>query len=191
MAVRCNVSSKRSNSVMGVHNCVHGPRAYRLGLVMGQHIDIIAIYRRHRYYRASPGPTATHCSSCLCRCCYFSSTVHRSYHRNWLADWLIDGCMHHGWMDWMDWLPRPIDLFIYLFVCLFVCLFLCQQDYEKTAGPICMKFSGKVWSDHGTTWLHFWSIPRNRTMRNTGTGFVVLSHHSLLNDWFFIHSSID
>jgi len=21
------------------------------------------------------------------------------------------------------------------------------------AGPICMKFSEKVWSDHGTTWL--------------------------------------
>jgi len=25
------------------------------------------------------------------------------------------------------------------------------QHYEQTAGPICMKFSGKVWSDHGTT----------------------------------------
>ena len=37
------------------------------------------------------------------------------------------------------------------FLCLFLCLFLCQQHYEKTAGPICMKFSGKVWSDHGTT----------------------------------------
>ena len=57
-----------------------------------------------------------------------------------------------------------ISLFIYLFVSLFVCLFLCLQDYEKTAGPICMKFSGKVWSDHGTTWLHFWSIPRNRAV---------------------------
>jgi len=33
----------------------------------------------------------------------------------------------------------------------FVSLFLCQQHYEKTAGPICMKFSGNVWSDHGTT----------------------------------------
>jgi len=40
-------------------------------------------------------------------------------------------------------------------------LFLCQQDYEKTAGPICMKFSGKVWSDHGTTWLNFGSMPRS------------------------------
>ena len=38
------------------------------------------------------------------------------------------------------------DRFLYLFLC----LFLCQQDYEKTAGPICMKFSDKVWSDHGT-----------------------------------------
>ena len=33
----------------------------------------------------------------------------------------------------------------------FLSFFLCQQHYEKMAGPICMKFSGKVWSDHGTT----------------------------------------
>ena len=39
-----------------------------------------------------------------------------------------------------------------------ISLVLCQQHYEKTAGPICMKFSGKVWSDHGTTWLNFGSI---------------------------------
>ena len=32
-----------------------------------------------------------------------------------------------------------------------ISLFLCQQHYEKTAGPICMKFSGKVLSDHGRT----------------------------------------
>ena len=43
----------------------------------------------------------------------------------------------------------------------FLSLFLCQQRYEKTAGPICMKLSGKVWSDHGTTWLHFGSIRVN------------------------------
>ena len=40
-------------------------------------------------------------------------------------------------------------------------MFLCQQHYKKTAGPICMKFSGKVWSDHGTTWLNFGSIRIN------------------------------
>jgi len=40
--------------------------------------------------------------------------------------------------------------FFCFFVSLFLCLFLCQQHYEKTAGPICMKFSGKVWSDHET-----------------------------------------
>jgi len=39
-----------------------------------------------------------------------------------------------------------------------ISLFLCQQHCKKTAGPICMKFSGKVWSDYGTTWLHFGSI---------------------------------
>ena len=44
-----------------------------------------------------------------------------------------------------------LSFFLCLFVSLFVSLFLCQQDYEKTAGPICMKFSGKVWSDDGTT----------------------------------------
>ena len=33
----------------------------------------------------------------------------------------------------------------------FLSLFLCQQHYEKTAGPICKKFSAMVWSDHGTT----------------------------------------
>jgi len=29
------------------------------------------------------------------------------------------------------------------------------------AGPICTKFSGKVWSDHGTTWLNFGSVRVN------------------------------
>jgi len=54
-------------------------------------------------------------------------------------------------------LPRPrycrdgVLFSIDFFVCFFLYLFLCQQDYEKTAGPICMKFSGKVWIDHGTT----------------------------------------
>ena len=57
---------------------------------------------------------------------------------------------------------------------------LCQQHYKQTARPICMKFSGNVWSNHATTWLHFWPIPRNRVMHNTGTGLVVFSHHSLL-----------
>ena len=42
-------------------------------------------------------------------------------------------------------------------------LFQCQQDYEKTAGPIYMKFSGKVWT---VEWpwddlIKFWSIRIN------------------------------
>jgi len=44
-----------------------------------------------------------------------------------------------------------LSFFLSFFVCMYVSLFLCQQDYEKTAGPISMKFSGKAWSDHGTT----------------------------------------
>ena len=47
------------------------------------------------------------------------------------------------------------------FLSFFLFLFLCQQHYEKTAGLICMKFSEKVWSDHGTTGLHFGSIRVN------------------------------
>jgi len=43
----------------------------------------------------------------------------------------------------------------------FLSLLHCQQYYEKTAGPICMKFSGKVWNDHGTIWLNFGSIRVN------------------------------
>ena len=50
---------------------------------------------------------------------------------------------------------------ISFFLSLFIYLFLCQQHYKKTAGPICMKFSGKVWSDHGTTWFNFGSVRVN------------------------------
>jgi len=65
------------------------------------------------------------------------------------------------------------DRFLYLFicfiVCLFVCLFLCFFASKITAGLICMKFSGKVWSDHGTIWLQLWSIPRNRAIPRCAT----------------------
>jgi len=59
-----------------------------------------------------------------------------------------------------------LSFFLSLYVCIFVSLFLCQQDYEKTAGPICMKFSRKVWSDHGTTWFNFGSIRVNGSPQN-------------------------
>ena len=68
-----------------------------------------------------------------------------------------------------DGILFSIDFFVCLFVYSFPSLFLCQQYYEKTAGPICMKLSRKVWSYHGATWLHFWSIPRNRTMQRCAT----------------------
>jgi len=48
-----------------------------------------------------------------------------------------------------------------------VCLssVVCDVLYSgETAGPICVKFSGKMWSDHGTTWLHFGSVRVNRAM---------------------------
>ena len=71
--------------------------------------------------------------------------------------------------------PSPIDRgtgycfrSIYLFISLFLCFFV-SKITRKLAGPICMKFSGKVWSDPGTTWLHFLSIPRNRAMPRCST----------------------
>jgi len=49
----------------GSRQCLRGPRARKLGIVMGQHNDIIAIYRRHQYHRAFAGPAATHGCSCV------------------------------------------------------------------------------------------------------------------------------
>ena len=97
----------------------------------------------------------------------------------------------------------------------FLSLFHCQQHYEKTDGPICMKFSGKdVWSDHGTTWLNFGSIRVNGSAgqrsicllspaiaQRTGVkksvsfarwqqgGVCCASHHSLLFSYLFIFMS--
>ena len=46
-----------------------------------------------------------------------------------------------------------------------------------------MKFSGKVWSDHGTTWLHFRSVRRNYAMPRYATRgrlFIsVMGHYKL------------
>ena len=61
--------------------------------------------------------------------------------------------------------------------CLFISLFLCQQHYEKTAGPICMKFSEKVCSDHGTTWFNFGSIRVNGSAGRRSI-FVITGHSS-------------
>ena len=51
---------------------------------------------------------------------------------------------------------RTISFFISLFLCLF---------------QICMKFSGKVWSNHGTTWFNFGS------MRVNGSAGQVFCYH--------------
>jgi len=46
--------------------CARAWCVYNLGLVMGQHVQIIEIYWRHRYCHAFPGPTAPRgCSCCL------------------------------------------------------------------------------------------------------------------------------
>ena len=65
VAIRRKVSSNSSSSD-GAYMTGHmgTVRICKLGLMMGQHVDIIAIYRRHRYYRVFPGPTATRCCSC-------------------------------------------------------------------------------------------------------------------------------
>ena len=59
------------------------------------------------------------------------------------------------------------------------------QHYEQTAGPMCMKLLGKVWTvewpwDDVIQFLVSSEKPRDAAMRNMGMGFVVLLHHSLL-----------
>jgi len=61
------------------------------------------------------------------------------------------------------------------FLCFFVCIFV-SKHYEKTAGPIYMKFSGNVWSDHGTTWFNFESIRINGSA--VRRSFVITSRSS-------------
>jgi len=51
----------------------------------------------------------------------------------------------------------------------------------ETAGLICMKFSGKLWSDYGTTSLHFGSIQVNRAM------LISLSTTLRENGWTDLH----
>jgi len=67
---------------------------------------------------------------------------------------------------------RSISLFVYMFICIFLSFFvsLLAKLRENGWTEICIKFSGKVWSDHGgTTWLPFLSIPRNRAMPRCAT----------------------
>ena len=68
----------------------------------------------------------------------------------------------NGWYG--DGVLFSSDFFLSFFLSLFIYFVSATyQHYEKTAEPICMKFSGKVSSDHGTTWLHFGSIWVNRS----------------------------
>ena len=69
-----------------------------------------------------------------------------------------------------------VDLISTLWILNF--FYIICQHYKQTAGPICMKFSGKVMSDHGTTWFNFWSIPRSRNAQH-GDGVCCALHHSL------------
>ena len=72
-----------------------------------------------------------------------------------------------------------------------VCLssVVCDVLYSgETAGPICMKFSGKVWSDHGTTSLHFGSIRINRAMPNANSLSATL-RETRLNRFAWMHHS--
>jgi len=93
----------------------------------------------------------------------WASCIHS---RRQLLSWPTVVNVFYAWYNYH--LSRRI-VYCFRSIYLFISLFLCQQDYEKMAGLICMKFSGKVWGDHGTIWLDFWSIPRNRAMPQCAT----------------------
>jgi len=67
-------------------------------------------------------------------------------------------------------------------------MFLCQQHYDKTAGPIFMKFSGKVWSEHGTIWLNFGSIRVNDNGSASQGQFVCYQNYCQWNWTSRLHS---
>jgi len=65
---------------------------------MGQHVNIIAIYRRRRYYRAFPGPTATRCCSyCTTPAVLCNISVNALFFfikaKQFLFGYLLHGCI--------------------------------------------------------------------------------------------------
>jgi len=78
---------------------------------------------------------------CCCCCCDQTFKLLPNYP---VPDRLGDGVLF------------SVNFIVCMYLCLFISFFVSLlARLWKTAGPICMKFSGKVWSDHGTTWLHF------------------------------------
>jgi len=77
-----------------------------------------------------------------------------------------------------------IDFFVcmYIYVCIFLSFFLCffvSKITRKRLDRFAWNFQGRCGVTMGWPDYIFWSILINRAMHNTGTGFVVRSHHSL------------
>jgi len=109
-----------------------------------------------------PPPISLHSSHCACPLTalvasagWLAGVAHRP-----ISDDLRDRMARGGLLGYHIFTPPPVGGQGFVFA-QFLSLFLCQQHYEKTAGPICMKFSGKVWSDHGTTWFNYKSVRIN------------------------------
>jgi len=61
IAICCNLQVAQSRQQQqGIQDWSHGAGAYNLGLVMGQHVDIIAIYWRHRVQQLSVAVLVNH-----------------------------------------------------------------------------------------------------------------------------------
>ena len=54
-------------------------------------------------------------------------------------------------LDEGHYYPAPVRGTGYCFRAISFFRFFVSKITRNSAGPICMKFSGKVWSDHGTT----------------------------------------
>jgi len=79
-----------------------------------------------------------------------------------------------------DGLLFLIDFFVCLYLGLFISLLVSlSATLRANRWTDLHEITGKVWSDHHLiTFLANSEKPRDAAMRNTGTGFVVLSHHS-------------
>jgi len=103
---------------------------------------------------------------CVSTVVQMSSYMDHSDHRNDIGDLSITS----GYLLFItrDGVLFSIDFFLCLFI--FFSFFVSLPAGLRANGWTDLhEIFGKVWSDHGTTWLHFSSIPRNRAMPRCAT----------------------
>jgi len=120
-----------------------------------------------------------------------SANVSTKYHAGTVTRTALQKQAQRLELGYTIFTPLPVGDGVLFSGDFFLSLFFCQQHYEKTAGPICMKFSGKVWSDHGT-WpddlIQFLVNSGKRVGGSKDSFFVITGHSS--EDWRCVNKSV-